>query len=100
MKKDIIKQRNARIELLRIISMLMVIMLHCLSMSGALNYLEGANYFIYWGMEAACIIAVDLFVLISGYFMVEGKFRSRKIVAIGVGGYGYTLSYSLYYLPI
>lgn len=86
MEKEVTKQRNARIELLRILSMLMVIMLHCLSKSGALDYLYGANYFVYWGMEATCIIAVDLFVIISGFFMVESRFKSRKIVSIGVGG--------------
>lgn len=86
MKNEILKQRNATIELLRILSMLMVIMLHCLSKSGALDYLQGMHYFLYWGMEAACIIAVNLFVIISGYFMVEGKFKLRKVITIGIGG--------------
>lgn len=47
MKNEILKQRNATIELLRIVSMLMVIMLHYLSKSGALDYLQGMHYFVY-----------------------------------------------------
>ncbi len=41
------KERNASIELLRIISMAMVLVLHTLSFSGALGYTTRINYFVY-----------------------------------------------------
>ena len=39
-------------------------------------------------MKAACIIVVNLFEIISGYFMVEGKIKLRKVITIGIGGVG------------
>lgn len=89
-------ERNANIELLRILSMTMVLVLHCLSWSGALEYLEGINYWVYWWLEALCIVAVDVFVLISGYFMIKSRFKLRNVFKIAWGGYGFTQSYSLW----
>lgn len=81
------KRRSANIELLRILSMLMVLGLHSLDASGALKYLSGVNYFAYWGLEAFCIVAVDCFVLISGYFMINSRFKAQNLLRV-VGGYG------------
>lgn len=77
--------RNSNIELLRIISMLMVLVLHCLGWSGALEYLTSSQYWAYWWMEAASIIAVDVFVIISGYFLVESKFKAKNVMKIAIG---------------
>lgn len=90
-----IKERNSNIELLRIISMSMVLVLHCLSASGALDYLSGINYWVYWWMEAACIIAVNVFVLISGYFMVESSFKVSRVLKIWGGVWIYSLLFSV-----
>ena len=89
------KERNSNIELLRIISMLMVLVLHCLSATGALEYISGAQFYIYWGMEAACIIAVNVFVLISGYFMIESSFKAHKVLKIGGEVWIYSVIFSV-----
>ena len=72
--------RESNIELLRIISMLGVIILHYNneSMGGALRYVSfgSANYFILSVFESLFICAVNLFVLISGYFLIETQKRS------------------------
>lgn len=88
------QKRKANIELLRIISMAMVLVLHALSGSGALEYLNGINYWVYWWMEALCIIAVDIFVLISGYFLVESRFKAKNIFKIAWGVWIYSIIFS------
>lgn len=90
------KSRNSNIELLRIISMFMVLVLHCLSASGALDYKSGVQYWIYWWLEAACIIAVNIFALITGYFMIESSFKVRNLFKIGWEGvWVYSVIFSL-----
>lgn len=89
-------KRNSNIELLRIISMIMVIILHGLKSSGALDYSQGVNYWVYWGGEALCIVAVNIFVLISSYFMVSSNsFNALRIVRVLSVVYSYTLICSL-----
>ncbi len=84
---NIIKQeRNATIELLRIVSMAMVLVLHALLTSGALEYLSGINFYVYWWMEALSIVAVDIFILISGYFILDSNFKAKNVFRIAIGG--------------
>ena len=54
--------------------------------TGALEYAFGVRYYVYWFMEALCIIAVDVFVLISGYFMVESKFKAKNVFKTAISG--------------
>ena len=77
--------RNANMELLRILSMFMVLILHSLWQSGALDYLSGPHYFAYWIPESLSNVAVDVFVLLTGFFMVTGRFKLEKIVKLGGG---------------
>lgn len=84
--KTVKKQRNSNIELLRNIATLMVVLLHALGWSGALKIMEYPHIIIYWGLEAISIVAVNLFVFISGYYMVESKFKANNIFKIGIGG--------------
>ena len=70
-------KRQSNIELLRILSMLGVIILHYnnKTMGGGLQYVtdNSVNYYILMVLESLCICAVDLFMLISGYFSCRGK---------------------------
>lgn len=78
-------ERQANYELLRIIAMLMVVTLHYLSHTGMLLTAggEGGSSRVF-GMlaESFCIVAVNVYVLISGYFLVEAGFRARRILAL------------------
>ena len=78
-------KRNANIELLRILSMFMVLVLHALGWSGALEHLSGAQYWVYWFIEALAIIAVNVFMLISGYFQVTCFFKIKNVRKIWGG---------------
>ena len=75
-------ERNANIELLRMLAMVMVIILHNLAGSGALYEQSGLLYHFYWWMEALAVCAVDVFVLISGYFLCCSKFRIQNVFRI------------------
>lgn len=77
------KERNASFELLRIISMCMVIVLHALDKSKILSSdNHNINYYISWGLEALCIQAVNVYVFISGYFLVKSRFRTSKLIEL------------------
>lgn len=74
----------------------MVLILHCLLTTGALEYGSGVRYYVYWFIEALCIIAVDVFVLISGYFMVESKFKAKNVFKTAISGvWIYSILFSL-----
>lgn len=80
------KERSSNIELLRIIAMLFVVTLHYLGKGGALlpwgdeNF--GTNTYIAWAINAFALVAVNVYVLISGYFLAESKFRLSRILKI------------------
>lgn len=65
-------QRESNIELLRIILILMVIVLHYLNgnMGGELSHFErnSLNFFLGHIIESFSIIAVNVFIIITGFF--------------------------------
>lgn len=80
-----LKKRIVSIELLRILSMLMVVMLHYLSKGGFLQPLTEefiGNHYIAWLLEAFCIVAVNVYMLISGYFLVEVSFKLSRLAEL------------------
>ena len=79
------KKRVVSVELLRIISMMMVVMLHYLSKGNFLQPLTGefgTNSYIAWLLEAFCIVAVNVYMLISGYFLVESSFKLGRLAEL------------------
>lgn len=79
------KTRQANIELLRIVAMLMIISLHYLDKGEILVQFTldstPAQMF-YRQLQIFCIVAVNLYVLISGYFLVESKFTVKKLIIL------------------
>lgn len=78
-------KRMANYELLRILSMLMVVTLHYLSHTGSLLEPGGTaqgRQVLGTLLESFCIAAVDVYVLISGYFLVEAGFRVKRILIL------------------
>lgn len=69
------KQRQVEFEVLRIIAMLMIVGLHYLSKTGLLinprAEVMTVNGYLAWFIEAFCVIAVNIYVLISGYFGIN-----------------------------
>lgn len=81
-KLNRIKQRNWRIDLLRIIAMMYVVVLHFLKYGGVLQELEQVDraYLIFWGIEGVAYKAVCIFVLISGYYFIESYFKPSRFI--------------------
>ena len=78
-------KRQANYELLRIIAMFMVVALHYLSHTGMLLSAGSGgsvNQFLGMLVESFCIVAVNVYVLISGYFLVEAGFKIKRILIL------------------
>lgn len=79
------EKRQANFELLRIVAMLMVIALHYLNKGNLLaagttdrTVVDSAAHLI----EAACIVAVNCYVLLSGYFLVESAWKPGRLMSL------------------
>ncbi len=86
-------KRQTNLELLRILSMLMIITLHFLGHGGVLNQAipDSPAYYFYWSIEALSFVSVNVFVLISAYFLCEIPFHPKRILHI----WGTVLFYSI-----
>ena len=82
-------------DLLRIICMLMIVTLHFISHGGLLNYFPttAAMYYVIGVMRAFSICAVNVFVLNSGYFLIEKKeINVKRILSIALAIWFYSWS--------
>ena len=92
-------ERNSNIELLRILCAISVILLH-FNITG-IPLSTGLNKVLLYGFEALTIVAVDMFILISGYFLCQTEKRNYKkiveiiaeVICIKVFLYLFTISY-------
>ena len=83
-KSDTSSKRIYGIDLLKIISMFMIVILHVLGKGGILNNAPAgsAHYYIAWFLESAAFCSVNCFALATGYLMFEHKFKYRKIISL------------------
>lgn len=75
------------IDLLRCLSMLMIVMLHLYTQGGALNAtLKAAPksfaYVLNYALKLICLGGVNLYGMISGYVMLEGTFKLRRFLSL------------------
>lgn len=114
---NISEGRMANMELLRIVSMMLVVVLHFLWKGGCLASLSQPDIppygYLAWGLEALAVVAVNNYMLLSGYFLIESRFKVKRLItlllqiwfySIGVGiaaavfGYIPEGGFSIYYL--
>ena len=89
MKKS--ANRNAGIELLRIFAMLMIVTIHFFSF-GRVSPEEGtANYFFSNFFLGASQCGVNIFFIISGYFLINSSFKLSRVVNIWLETVFYSL---------
>ena len=86
-------KRNAGLDLLKILLMFMILLMHCFLFSGQLNkdLFEDGNSEIAWIIESFAIVAVNCYVLISGYFLVNSSCNRKKVFKLMIQ----VLTYSL-----
>ncbi len=86
MESRVQKVKEANLELLRCIAMMMVIVLHYLGKGGILgNVAEpamSATGTVAWLLEAFCIVAVNVYMLISGYFLSTSSFKLSRLLQL------------------
>ena len=69
--------RNYGIDLLRILSMFMVVLLHVNNFGGLLGHYDANSlgYVFVWFSEAFAICAVNVYAMISGYVLLNSKLK-------------------------
>lgn len=76
------KERNYGIDMLKILSMFMVVVLHIQGNGGMLsNSIQlSLNDSVMWFIEILCYPAVNLFALTTGYLCINKKFKLKNII--------------------
>lgn len=80
-------RRQANFELLRIVAMFMIIILHYLGKGGILVPFpfvakENPAAVLGWLIEAFCIMSLNCYMLISGYFLVESAWKPGRVIPL------------------
>lgn len=96
---EIKKNRMANLELLRCIAMLMVVVLHYLGKGGLLGDLTAGNLtvegVVAWLIESFCIVAVNVYMLISGYFLSSSSFKLSRLLKLLLQVWFYSIGIGL-----
>ena len=76
------EERNMGVELFRVVSMILVVMLHVLGHGGVYSHTDflSDNYKVAWFLETAAYCSVNCYALISGFANVKSEFKFRRIV--------------------
>lgn len=82
--ENVKKERNYGIDLLRLISMLMVVILHVLGQGGILRNTQPLtlNGEVFWSLETLCYCAVNVFAIISGFVGLTSKHKATSLISL------------------
>lgn len=80
--KETTNKRNSNIELLRILSMIMIILHHSYIHSDIKSHLSNTNYIIFAILSLIGQLAINIFILITGYYMVNKKTNKKSIAKL------------------
>ncbi|EHJ55795.1 hypothetical protein HMPREF9318_02019 [Streptococcus urinalis FB127-CNA-2] len=89
------QKRNYGLDLLRIVSMFMIVVTHVLGKGGLRSSVEGdtdAYFVVTWIIQVLVYGAVNCYALISGYVGVHSRYRYSKIASIWLQVFFYTFS--------
>lgn len=90
-------QRMANIELLRNISMFMVLAIHLFTKTSVLWNMDPKRpaYAASWLLYGLCMTGVNCYVIISGYFLCDSHFKLEKLLKIYVQVLFYSVTLAL-----
>ncbi len=76
------KKRLVNLDLLKVVSMVMIVCLHYLGKGGVLDKatVNDSNYYVAWLFEILSVVGVNCFILCTGYLMKDNRFRLSKII--------------------
>ncbi|MBQ4536068.1 MAG: acyltransferase [Lachnospiraceae bacterium] len=99
MNATVKKARMANLELLRCIAMMMVVVLHFLGKGNLLGNLSEADMgtvgTVAWLLEDFCIVAVNLYMMISGYFLCTSSFKLSRLINLWLQLWFYSVGVGL-----
>lgn len=76
-------ERNYGIDLLRCVSMFLIVVLHIYNQGGLLNALsQKETYYVSYTVRLIAAGAVNLYAMISGYVMLYGTFKPRRLIGL------------------
>ena len=92
-------ERMANLELLRCVAMMMVVALHYLGKGNLLADLAGESLgggeTAAWLLESFCIVAVNVYVFISGYFLCTSSFKVSRLIQLWLQVWAYSVAFGL-----
>lgn len=99
MHSDKKQGRMANLEMLRCVAMMMVVVLHYLGKGELLSDLTGdrlgAGEAAAWLLETFCIVAVNVYMLISGYFLCTSSFKISRLIRLWLQVWVYSVGFGL-----
>jgi surface polysaccharide O-acyltransferase-like enzyme len=84
-----VKKRESNYELLRIISMLMIVMTHVIVHGRIEANSTGSILLIIKFIEAILVVHVNSFILVTGYYQCKTDFKFKKLVALNNAAWFY-----------
>lgn len=92
------KNRDSNFELLRIIFMFFIVLYHTILHGNILTNSTGVSNYIFYFIMFLIISHVNLFMLITGYYQVNAKFKLKKIISLlaQIGFYNIIINTILY----
>lgn len=89
------ESRMINMEVLRCLAMMMVVVLHYLGKGNLLPELSGTDMNVTgiaaWLLEAFCIVAVNVYMMISGYFLYTSSFKLSRLLQLWVQVWTYSV---------
>lgn len=96
----VVKQRDSNIELLRVVAMLMIILHHYCLNSGIQELIDvkhlTSNAVLLQLMSVGGKLGINIFFLISGYYLVNSKFKIQHIIKLLAEVIFYTLLVAIF----
>lgn len=88
-----LNKRNINIDLVKIISMFMIVILHLLNRGGMISHSEinGLNYFVYYFIQIITFVCVNLFGIVTGYLMINSKWKLKNLLSLWITVLFYSL---------
>ena len=87
--------RMMNMEVLRCLAMMMVVVLHYLGKGNLLPELSGTDMNVTgiaaWVLEAFCIVAVNVYMMISGYFLYTSSFKLSRLLQLWLQVWTYSV---------
>lgn len=96
------EKRNYGIDLLRILSMFMIVILHILGNGGILSSCKvfTIKYELAWLLEIICYCAVNCYALISGYVLYDKKVKYSSMIRLWLQVFFYSVVICLIFILV